>query len=326
MSSKNKIICQSLEDIVDPFLEQKINIKVDNPLIEGFLIKSKKQKESIIFIDSQEKNSIRCYFINNNSIEKNEKVIITKSKIDLLLVERGSKYIESNMILLIESFEIITNNQQINIKTIPLNINRVSDIKNKIISKLDEYIKQLLNKYFSSELNNLIDAGNFLNIKFQKKQINLSIFKIIQKIFKFNEPGILLNENIGLKEPFEYMIAPTDNDFDLTTNILNQVNWKNLYNNMPTVLDNKINDYKGEKINIRNLRNKNEMEKGKEEFLSRKHKRYEINENEKKLIPNQLYELIQNYGNIQVNIGQSLINKYMLYKKYMKLIHTEIIN
>ena len=282
MSSKNKIICQSLEDIVDPFLEQKINIKVDNPLIEGFLIKSEKQKESIIFIDSQEKNSIRCYFINNNSIEKNEKVIITKSKIDLLLVERGSKYIESNIILLIESFEIITNNQQINIKTIPLNINRVSDIKNKIISKLDEYIKQLLNKYFSSELNNLIDAGNFLNIKFQKKQINLSIFKIIQKIFKFNEPGILLNENIGLKEPFEYMIAPTDNDFDLTTNILNQVNWKNLYNNMPTVLDNKINDYKGEKINIRNLRNKNEMEKGKEEFLSRKHKRYEINENEKK--------------------------------------------
>ena len=326
MSSKNKIICQSLEDIVDPFLEQKINIKVDNPLIEGFLIKSEKQKESIIFIDSQEKNSIRCYFINNNSIEKNEKVIITKSKIDLLLVERGSKYIESNIILLIESFEIITNNQQINIKTIPLNINRVSDIKNKIISKLDEYIKQLLNKYFSSELNNLIDAGNFLNIKFQKKQINLSIFKIIQKIFKFNEPGILLNENIGLKEPFEYMIAPTDNDFDLTTNILNQVNWKNLYNNMPTVLDNKINDYKGEKINIRNLRNKNEMEKGKEEFLSRKHKRYKINENEKKLIPNQLYELIQNYGNIQVNIGQSLINKYMLYKKYMKLIHTEIIN
>ena len=141
MSSKNKIICQSLEDIVDPFLEQKINIKVDNPLIEGFLIKSEKQKESIIFIDSQEKNSIRCYFININSIEKNEKIIITKSKIDLLLVERGSKYIESNMILLIESFEIITNNQQINIKTIPLNINRVSDIKNKIISKLDEYIK-----------------------------------------------------------------------------------------------------------------------------------------------------------------------------------------
>ena len=141
MSSKNKIICQSLEDIVDPFLEQKINIKVDNPLIEGFLIKSEKQKESIIFIDSQEKNSIRCFFINNNSIEKNEKVIITKSKIDLLLVERGSKYIESNIILLIESFEIITNNQQINIKTIPLNINRVSDIKNKIISKLDEYIK-----------------------------------------------------------------------------------------------------------------------------------------------------------------------------------------
>ena len=266
MSSKNKIICQSLEDIVDPFLEQKINIKVDNPLIEGFLIKSEKQKESIIFIDSQEKNSIRCYFINNNSIEKNEKVIITKSKIDLLLVERGSKYIESNMILLIESFEIITNNQQINIKTIPLNINRVSDIKNKIISKLDEYIKQLLNKYFSSELNNLIDAGNFLNIKFQKKQINLSIFKIIQKIFKFNEPGILLNENIGLKEPFEYMIAPTDNDFDLTTNILNQVNWKNLYNNMPTVLDNKINDYKGEKINIRNLRNKKKWKKEKKNF------------------------------------------------------------
>ena len=323
MSSKNKIICQSLEDIVDPFLEQKINIKVDNPLIEGFLIKSEKQKESIIFIDSQEKNSIRCFFINNNSIEKNEKVIITKSKIDLLLVERGSKYIESNIILLIESFEIITNNQQINIKTIPLNINRVSDIKNKIISKLDEYIKQLLNKYFSSELNNLIDAGNFLNIKFQKKQINLSIFKIIQKIFKFNEPGILLNENIGLKEPFEYMIAPTDNDFDLTTNILNQVNWKNLYNNMPTVNEKNNNILNAEKIEIRNLKLKNEMEKAKKEFLKKKVKRCEINEDEKKNMSKKLNDLIDDYGNIHVNIGQSLINKYYLYKKYMKLIHTE---
>ena len=36
----------------------------------------------------------------------------------------------------------------------------------------------------------------------------------------------LLNENIGLKNPFYYMISPNDDDCDLTVNILNQGNWK----------------------------------------------------------------------------------------------------
>ena len=36
----------------------------------------------------------------------------------------------------------------------------------------------------------------------------------------------LLNENIGLKNLFDYMISPNDDDFDLTVNILNQGNWK----------------------------------------------------------------------------------------------------
>ena len=81
--------------------------------------------------------------------------------------------------------------------------------------------------------------------------------------------------------------------------------------------------YKGEKITIKNLRLENEMNKEKEIFLSRKHKRYENNEKENKNIPGNLNELINYYGDIQVNIGQSLIEKYHLYKKYMKLIHTE---
>ena len=47
----------------------------------------------------------------------------------------------------------------------------------------------------------------------------------------------LLNENIGLKNLFDYMISSNDDDFDLTVNILNQVKWKNLYNNMPTIFE-----------------------------------------------------------------------------------------
>ena len=304
MSYKNNTICKSIEDIVDSFLNQKINIKVENPILEGFFIIPDKKTESIIFVDSNEKNSIRCYFINNDQIsfEKNEKVLIKKSKIDLLLVERGIKFIESNIILLIESFEIIKDTQN-EIKTIPLNINRISDIKRKTLSKLDEYIKQLINKYYSLELANKINAENFINNKSEKKQSNLSIFKIIQKILKISVQGILLNENIGLTNPFDYMISPNDDDFDLTVNILNQVNWKNLYNNMPTIFEKKDKDYKGEKIRIKNLKLETEMEK----------------EN----IPENLNELINYYGDIQVNIGQSLIEKYHLYKKYMKLIHTE---
>ena len=145
MSLKNNNICKSIEDIVDSFLNQKINIKVENPILEGFFIIPEKKTESIIFVDSNEKNSIRCYFINNDQISlvKNEKVLIKKSKIDLLLVERGIKFIESNIILLIESFEIIKD-AKTDFKTIPLNINRISDIKTKTLSKLDEYIKQLI--------------------------------------------------------------------------------------------------------------------------------------------------------------------------------------
>ena len=324
MSLKSNIICKSIEDIVDSFLNQKINIKVENPILEGFFIIPEKKTESIIFVDSNEKNSIRCYFINNDQISlvKNEKVLIKKSKIDLLLVERGIKFIESNIILLIESFEIIKDTQN-EIKTIPLNINRISDIKRKTLSKLDEYIKQLINKYYSLELSNKINAENFINNKSEKKQSNLSIFKIIQKILRISVQGILLNENIGLTNPFDYMISPNDDDFDLTVNILNQVNWKNLYNNMPTIFEKKDKDYKGEKIRIKNLKLETEMEKEKETFLSRKHKRYTNNEKEKENIPENLNELINYYGDIQVNIGQSLIEKYHLYKKYMKLIHTE---
>ena len=194
------------------------------------------------------------------------------------------------------------------------------------MKKLDEYIKQNLNKYYNLELSNKINAESFLNNQNQKKQINLSIFKIIQKILKSNNQGFLLNENLGLKEPFKYMISPNDEDFDLTNNILNQVNWKNLYNNMPTIIENKSkekNKYKGEEILIKNLNLKNDMEKEKEKFLSKKIKRCEINEEEVKNIPNNLNELINDYGDVNVNIGQSLIDKYYLYIKYMKKIHTE---
>ena len=322
MSLKNNL-CKNIEYIVDSFLNQKINIRTDNPILEGILIKPEKKTESIIFIDSKEKNSIRCYFINNEtfSIEKNEKVKITNSRLDLLLVERGIKFIESNIILIIEKFEIIKEDlTEINI---PLNINRITDIKNKVMSKLDEHIKLLLNKYYTLELSNEIKAENFIGEKNQKKQINMSIFKIFQKILKISEKGVLLNENRGLKSPFKYMISPNDNDFDLTNNLLAQVNWKNLYNNMPTVNENKNNNLNAEKIEIRNLKIKNEMEKAKKEFLKKKVKRCEINEDEKKNMPKKLNDLIDDYGNIHVNIGQSLINKYYLYKKYMKLIHTE---
>ena len=196
------------------------------------------------------------------------------------------------------------------------------------MKKLDEYIKQNLNKYYNLELTNKINAESFLNNENQKKQINLSIFKIIQKFLKSNNQGFLLNENIGLKEPFKYMISPNDNDFDLTNNILSQVNWKNLYSSMPSynIIENKIeenNKYKGEHIFIKNLRLKNDMEKEKEKFLSRKLKRCEINEKEVKNVPNNLNDLINYYGDVNINIGHSLIDKYYLYKKYMKLIHTE---
>ena len=322
MSLKNNL-CKNIEYIVDSFLNQKINIRTDNPILEGILIKPEKKTESIIFIDSKGKNSIRCYFINNEtfSIEKNEKVKITNSRLDLLLVERGIKFIESNIILIIEKFEIIQEDlTEINI---PLNINRITDIKNKVMSKLDEHIKLLLNKYYTLELSNEIKAENFIGEKNQKKQINMSIFKIFQKILKISEKGVLLNENRGLKSPFKYMISPNDNDFDLTNNLLAQVNWKNLYNNMPTVNEKNNNILNAEKIEIRNLKLKNEMEKAKKEFLKKKVKRCEINEDEKKNMPKKLNDLIDDYGNIHVNIGQSLINKYYLYKKYMKLIHTE---
>ena len=322
MSLKNNL-CKNIEYIVDSFLNQKINIRTENPFLEGILIKQEKKTESILFIDSKGKNSIRCYFINNEtfSIEKNEKVKITNSRLDLLLVERGIKFIESNIILIIEKFEIIKEDlTEINI---PLNINRITDIKNKVMSKLDEHIKLLLNKYYTLELSNEIKAENFIGEKNQKKQINMSIFKIFQKILKISEKGVLLNENRGLKSPFKYMISPNDNDFDLTNNLLAQVNWKNLYNNMPTVNEKNNNILNAEKIEIRNLKLKNEMEKAKKEFLKKKVKRCEINEDEKKNMSKKLNDLIDDYGNIHVNIGQSLINKYYLYKKYMKLIHTE---
>ena len=73
MSLKNNL-CKNIEYIVDSFLNQKINIRTDNPILEGILIKPEKKTESIIFIDSKGKNSIRCYFINNFQLKKMKKL------------------------------------------------------------------------------------------------------------------------------------------------------------------------------------------------------------------------------------------------------------
>ena len=44
MSLKNNL-CKNIEYIVDSFLNQKINIRTDNPILEGILIKPEKKQK-----------------------------------------------------------------------------------------------------------------------------------------------------------------------------------------------------------------------------------------------------------------------------------------
>ena len=62
-------------------------------------------------------------------------------------------------------------------KTIPLDINRISDIKIKVIKKLDEYIKQYLNKYYNLELSNKINAESFLNNEIKRNKLTYHFLK-----------------------------------------------------------------------------------------------------------------------------------------------------
>ena len=48
MSLKNNL-CKNIEYIVDSFLNQKINIRTDNPILEGILIKPEKFNKMLFY-------------------------------------------------------------------------------------------------------------------------------------------------------------------------------------------------------------------------------------------------------------------------------------
>lgn len=154
------------------------------------------------------------------------------------------------------------------------------------------------------------------------QQKNHSVFKIISELFKVKEKGLLLQLKRGIAYPLDYFIFEEAESFEY----IKSLNWKALLE-QSTTLSKKQNEgvelfQPSEVINISDIKG-NQFEKAKNEFLNKKVKKDTTSNEDDEKYPSQIKNLISNYGDLQANIGQSTLTKYLLYKKYMAIAEKE---
>lgn len=186
----------------------------------------------------------------------------------------------------------------------------------------------MLNEYHYKAFSSNTQQINFL-IGIMPLQRNDSLFKIACDVFKVdtkgndNNYGLLLLSRKKIEYPLDYFVSEDQASLEY----LKTLDWKALLEKSVT-LNQKTNDgielYHPSVININmNELKGNNFEKEKKNFLSHKTKRDTTTKEDKELYPNQITNLINSYGDLQANIGQSIISKYLLYKKYMAIVEDE---
>lgn len=94
-------------------------------------------------------------------------------------------------------------------------------------------------------------------------------------------------------------------------------NWKTLFESLPTN-KNKTKDtlFKPSKLDIK-THDKNNFDKEKNEFLSKKTKRYKAKKEDQGL-PANIKNVVNKYADVLVNVHADDMKKYELYRKYSK--------
>lgn len=296
------------------------------PLLDCYIKKISQNTYTII--DKSLKNSIKCYFLGspnqNLSILDKENVCqiqIAKYSFDYLMAPKSGE-LQSLLILIIETFSLSSIVSPITFKQNSIvDINKNEIIQSKKKEKIDILLKKILNEHFSAFSNYDITADLFLNKK-PAKQLNKpkNIFEIIRELYNIDPKsnGVLLKSHIEIKDSDDYLFDYYfDSEFIENFKKIKEVNWKTLFESMPSI-DKESNCFVPSKVDIRNFNRPTILENVKNSFLNRKLKRYTFKDDDYQM-PKQIQSLISQYGNVQTNLGLSVIEKYNLYKKYTSL-------
>lgn len=311
-------------------IESSQRIKKDNlPLLECYIKKTSSSTYTII--DTIKKNCIKCYFNAQSQIQmsilseldrKNiMKISIAKYSFDYLFAPKNNA-IFSSIVIVIDTFSLSEEESNITLKGVS-DINKNELIITKRKEQCDLLIKKIVNEYYSTHINEDISADFFMKKKNDiKEKKNQSIFDMIKELYTLsdNAKGVLLKCHIEINKIDDYLLDDFfDYEYIESSKKINSVNWKSLYQIMPTNNEsNKEDVFIPKTIDIKSFVTPKEFEKEKDSFLNRKKKRYNFCDSDYHM-PSKIQSLISQYGNVHTNIGSAFIEKYQLYKRYNAL-------
>ena len=299
---------------------------------EGYLLRTSKLNEpSYTLFTSTLKYSVKCYFPQGNFplIEDNKvyEILFTKFSFDFIITERTKKDLQYNVIILIYDYEIgkLRNDISAIIKqdgNFPLNINYNSELIVEMNIKFNKILQGMIKEY-SILFGNIskFNANDFINKNFSEDyhsiDNHLNLFEICKCVIQRNAEGYLLLNRIGLDSPNIYIEDPNNSS---------SIEWKNLIYSAPTMKAkieenaNKVDSiFNPTPVEIKNYNGKNLFTALVNNINDKTKIPKEKNVEENDTIPKRIKELIGCYGNINMHIGHSLVEKYKLYKQYNEL-------
>ena len=308
-------------NIIDFFLESHILNQqfIINDSLKGYITKKEVSKNDFVFefISDDLLYSIKC--ITDNSLSNLDIILnhfyeieISDFIFDFLIIEKDKKNLDFNLILKINDFYLGIDRFDIKAEydiSNTININREKKIFEKMNNAFFKQIQKIITDYFNLYGKYDINAENFIFNSFNKKK-NISIIQMIEKIFHIKNEGYLLISKEGIDYPFKYF------DKNVISNKnYNNIDWEILFKENPSLKE-KYNLFKPEEISLKDI-DENYMKQHKELFLHNKTKRDKTKQEEKEELPFKIKKINEFYSDINKNIGNSLIEKYILFKKYI---------
>lgn len=329
MTDDNRVSTTNLiEMIIEDFKNSSLSyINPSLPILEGFIVKQpiRKSKDEFcyVFVSLDYRHSIKCIFksISEDIVHQtNYQIAINKYYFDFIVRSNESKELEFKTILSIQSYSF---NNAVNLienqKMLSINMNKEETIKEISINLYNQLIRKVINQYTSAFPLNDFSAKQFIQKSFDVSSsiIRPTLFEMIKKVYQISNDcdGILLRQRKGIDYTFKYFVDKDQETIEiLTTNI----NWKELMITTNTIKEKQreIQDpFFPTPVLLKEFTNQVIINE-KKTFLQNKIQRDNTSEEEKQLLSKSVNELITDYGDINVNIGNSLVEKYLLYQRY----------
>ena len=308
-------------NIIDFFLESHILNQqfIINDSLKGYITKKEVSKDDFVFefISDDLLYSIKCITdisFSNLDIILNHfyEIEISDFIFDFLIIEKDKKNLDFNLILKINDFYLGIDRFDIKAEydiSNTININREKKIFEKMNNAFFKQIQKIITDYTNIYGKYDINAENFIFNSFNKKK-NISIIQMIEKILHIKSEGYLIISKEGVDYPFKYFYKNL-----LSNKNYNTLDWEILFKQNPSLKE-KNNLFKPEEISLKDI-DDNYMKQQRELFLHNKIKRDKTKEDEKEELPFKIKKINEFYSDINKNIGNSLIEKYILFKKYI---------